>query len=178
MNGYTIGMDWTLTIGSLSFGIIDIVSLAIILIGAVSGCITGFGRAAGSNLGFLLSFPLALLFTSPVAGLISDRIGLPILWSSVLAFATIAAVIYIVISLLGNMIEDVLEGIGLEVVNSILGFVWGLVSTSLVMSLIIAILAYQPFLDISRLTDSSLIVSSIIKPLFPSFLDILKGVSL
>ena len=55
ISGYYIDMDWTYTIGSITFGVLDIIALVIVLIGAISGCITGFARQVANLAGFVIS---------------------------------------------------------------------------------------------------------------------------
>ena len=51
-------MDWTITLGSLTFGILDIIVLAILLISAVSGCAVGFAKQFAHLAGLLVSVPV------------------------------------------------------------------------------------------------------------------------
>ncbi len=166
-------MDWTYTIGSLTFGILDIISLVIVLIGAVSGCITGFARQVANLAGFVISIPVALVFTRPVASVLSANTSIPILWSSLIAFVAICLLVFIIVAIFGSMLKRVLEMV--PALDHILGFVWGLLATSISLSIIIAILNYQSFFDISSITSSSVIVRNIIEPLFPALVDVVKG---
>ena len=168
-------MDWTYTIGSLTIGILDIIALVIVLIGAISGCITGFARQVANLAGFVISIPVALIFTKPLASVLSENTGLAILWSSLISFVAICIVVFIIVGIFGSMLRRVLEAV--PALDHILGFIWGLIATAVCLSIIIAILNYQSFFDISAITDSSVIVRNIIEPLFPSLVDVVKGAS-
>ncbi len=165
-------MDWTFTIGSLSIGVLDIAALAIVLIGAISGCITGFARQVANLAGFIISIPVALLFTRPLAAVLSENTGLALLWASLISFVAICLVVFIIVGIFGSMLRRVLETV--PALDHILGFIWGLVATAVCLSIIIAILNYQSFFDISSITDSSIIVKNIIEPLYPSLLDAVR----
>ncbi len=166
-------MDWTLTIGSLTIGILDIVALVIVLIGAISGCISGFARQVANLAGFVISIPVALLFTRPIASALAENTGLSILWSSLIAFVAICLVVFIVVAIFGSMLRRVLETV--PALDHVLGFVWGLLATAVSLSIIIALLNYQSFFDISSFTDTSVIVQDLIEPLFPALVDVVKG---
>ena len=166
-------MDWTLTIGSLTIGILDIVALVIVLIGAISGCISGFARQVANLAGFVISIPVALLFTRPIASALAENTGLSILWSSLIAFVAICLVVFIVVAIFGSMLRRVLETV--PALDHVLGFVWGLLATAVSLSIIIALLNYQSFFDISSFTDTSVIVHGLIEPLFPALVDVVKG---
>ncbi len=171
-------MDWNFTIGSLSFGVLDIAVVVIVLIGAISGCITGFSRSATRLIGFVLAIPISLLFTKTVAGAIADASGFSYFICSLIAFVAVALAVYIVLCIFGSQLANVLGASGaLHALDSALGFIWGLVGSAVSLSLIIMIMNFQPFIDISGLTANSLVVRDIIEPLFPSVLGIISGVS-
>lgn len=168
-------MDWTFTIGSLRFGILDIVSLALILLGAIGGCAAGFSRAVAKRLGGLFCFPTALLFTSTLAVFLTDKTGLNQFFSSMVAFSVLSIVIFALFNLLGSLLGNALSAVGLGALDSILGFVAGFAFMALVVSCIVALMNYQPFIDITPLKDNSIFYTRFLEPLFPSAVDIVKG---
>ena len=170
-------MDWTFTVGTLSFGILDIITVAIVLIGAISGCITGFSVAATRLVGLLLAIPVSLLFTRGLAGFLAERTELPLLWATLIVFVALSLVVYLLICILGTQLSIILSASShLRAIDSILGFVWGLLASSVTLSIILAVLNFQTFVDISVLTDKSIIINEIIKPLFPTITDSFMGV--
>ena len=58
--------------------------------------------------------------------------------------------------------------------------IWGLAASAITISIILAVLNFQSFVDITSLTDKSIIIHEIIEPLFPtlkdSFLGAMNGV--
>ena len=171
-------MDWSFTIGSLTFGVLDIAVVVIVLIGAISGCITGFSRSAARLIGFVLAIPVSLLFTKNAAEALAAESGFSYMICSLIAFVGVALLVYIILCIFGSQLANVLSASSaLHALDSILGFIWGLVGSAVTLSIILMILNYQPFIDFSGLTESSLVISDIIEPLFPSVLDIISGVS-
>ena len=171
-------MDWSFTIGSLTFGVLDIAVVVIVLIGAISGCITGFSRSAARLIGFVLAIPVSLLFTKTAAEALAAASGFSYMICSLIAFVGVALLVYIILCIFGSQLANVLSASSaLHALDSILGFIWGLVGSAVTLSIILMILNYQPFIDFSGLTESSLVISDIIEPLFPSVLGIISGVS-
>ena len=171
-------MDWSFTIGSLTFGVLDIAVVVIVLIGAISGCITGFSRSAARLIGFVLAIPVSLLFTKTAAEALATASGFSYMICSLIAFVGVALLVYIILCIFGSQLANVLSASSaLHALDSILGFIWGLVGSAVTLSIILMILNYQPFIDFSGLTKSSLVISDIIEPLFPSVLGIISGVS-
>lgn len=168
-------MDWTFTVGSLTFGLLDVISISLVLLGGITGCAAGFSRVAAKNLGGVLCFPLALFFTESLSELLSSFVSLPPFLSAMLSFAVLSVVIYILINLLGGLLGDSLSVMGLGVVDSILGFVWGLVVMAFIVSLLMALVSYQTFIDFSPLKDNSILYARFIEPLFPSVVEVVSG---
>ena len=171
-------MDWSFTIGSLTFGILDIAVVAIVLIGAISGCITGFSRSATKLIGFVLAIPISLLFTRTAAEAIANVSGLNYFVSSLIAFVAVALAVYIILCIFGSQLANILSASSaLHALDSALGFIWGLAGSAISLSIILMIMNYQPFIDITGLTANSLVIKDIIEPLFPSVLNIINEVS-
>ena len=174
-------MDWTFTIGTLTFGILDIITVVIVLVGAISGCITGFSVSATRLVGLLLAIPVSLLFTEDLADFVTSRTDLPLFWATLIVFVALSLVVYLLICILGSQLSVILGASShLRALDSILGFIWGLLASSITLSIILAVLNYQTFIDISALTSGSLIINEMIRPLFPTltetFMEVIDGV--
>ena len=169
-------MDWTFSIGTLTFGILDIITLAIILIGAISGCITGFSVSATRLVGLLVAMPVSLLFTKNLAAFMADRTDVPLFLCTLIVFVALSLAVYVIVCILGSQLANILGASShLRAIDSILGFIWGLAASSITISIILAVLNFQSFVDISSLTGQSIIIHEIIEPLFPSLKDSFMG---
>ena len=158
-------MQWT--IGNISFGIIDIVVVAFILIGAVSCCINGFSRSVTKTVGFLVSMPIAMLFTAKVAEFASSRFEANLLVTTLLSFVTLSLPVYTVISILGSTLYTIASSnTFMKVIDSLVGFGWGFFCSGLILFLILSILSNQPFFDFSSVADKSYIIREFINPVF------------
>ena len=169
-------MDWTIAIGSVTFGLLDVIALAIVLVGAISGCIKGFTRKAGKAAAVLLAMPGAALFTKQAGTLLADSSGLAIFPATLIAFVALTALVYTLLFIFVSQLSSIVEASGaLRALDSIVGFVLGLLCSALVLSLIIALLQYQTFFDMSVLTDNSVIFKRIIQPLYPQMMELFTG---
>ncbi len=166
-----------MTIGNIDIGLLDIAALLIVLVGAVSGSITGFAHKAGRTAGFILAMPIALLFTKTAGAFIAEQTSLSIFVSTMIAFISISALAYLLICIFTGQIATIIESSTvMRTIDSILGFALGLICSALVLSAIIALLKAQPVIDVSALTENSIILERIINPLFPQMKDIFIGV--
>ena len=164
-------MDWTFTIGSMTFGILDIITLVILFLGGISGCVTGFSTSATRLVGLLCSIPIALLFTKNLSSFIVSRTGAPAFLITYAVFVGISAVVYLLISRMCSPISKLLGSFKAFSLDNILGFFWGLFASAILLSLILLILSNQTFFDFSPIMDKSAIITDLIKPLFPTLKD-------
>ena len=168
-------MDWTFTLGSLTVGLLDIISVGLVLLGGITGCAAGFSRVIAKNLGGIFCFPLSLLFAKVLAEFVADATGMSLFWSAFISYPVLCVVIYIAINMLGGLVGDSMSVLGLGVLDSVLGFAWGIIAMAFIVSLLMAVLGYQTFIDFSPLKDNSLLYARLIEPLFPSVVEIVTG---
>ena len=168
-------MSWTLSIGSLTFGLLDFIAIGIMLIGAVSCAVAGFSRSAAKSFGFILSFPIALLFSNALAKLIASSSGLSMVISTLIAFTALSVIIYILFRFLGNLLETTLDALHLSAVDSILGFLWGAMTAAIGISIAAALIRYQPFIDVTPLLRNSILFREIFSDLYPDAIGMIQG---
>lgn len=159
-------MDWTLNIGVLQLGIYDFIAIGLLLISSISCAFVGFSRSASKSFGIVLSIPLALLFTSTLSVVIVKNTSISIFFATLLSFVGLSLVIYILFYFVGSLLENTLEALHLSALNSFLGFVWGLALSAIVISILSALITYQPFIDFTPLFDHSVLYKSCFKSLY------------
>lgn len=163
-------MDWTFAIGNVSFGILDIVVMAICLLSAVYCCIRGFIEEFCHHAGNIIGIVCGLMFTATL----TERLwpvmpeGFPRWATALISFVILTLVGYLIIRLLGTVLETIVETLNLGAINNILGFVWGLVAGLIVCVLIVYVLKSQTIFDLSTLLNSSVLSEGIIEPLMPA----------
>lgn len=160
-------MDWTLAVGSLSFGIFDFIVFGAILIGGVTGAALGFSRSACKTMGIILCFPCAMLFVEPFSAFLLSKINMPTILAALASFIVLSAFIYILFRILGNLIGNTFETLGLGAVDTVLGFLWGVIIAVSVVFLLLQIISLQHFIDFMPLKENSVIYCQIFCKIFP-----------
>ncbi|MBQ0071144.1 MAG: CvpA family protein [Spirochaetales bacterium] len=168
-------MDWTMTIGSLTFGIYDFIVFGAIIIGGVTGCAMGFSRSACKLMGYILCCPLAMLFVGPLSSFIMTKAAIPVFLSSLLSFVVLSVFIFILFRILGNLLGETFDTLGLGVVDTILGFFWGVLLAVAVVLILLQIFGLQKFIDFMPLKENSIIYTRIFCRMFPTLGNVFKG---
>lgn len=160
-------MDWGITIGSVYFNSIDIIVFSLAIIGGIAGTITGFADAFAHRSGFLVGFFLALMFTKVLAELLFDSFGLAMFFSSLISFVLLFLAGYILMRVVGNLLETALDVTGLRAVNSLLGFFWGVLEVLVFGAFVLYMLEVQTAFDLSSILGQSQFVLRLVRPLVP-----------
>ena len=72
------------------------------------------------------------------------------------------------------LLERSLEALHLSVLNSLLGFIWGALVSAVVISVISALITYQPFIDFTPLFENSILYKTLFKELYSSSVSAFK----
>ena len=168
-------MDWTLAIGSLNFGLFDLVTIVFVLISGIAGIALGFSRSALKMLSYVLSFPLALLFVEPLSEFIRKNIEMKQIWASLLSYVILCLFIFLLIKGLGNLLGTAFETLSLGWLDSTLGFLFcGFIALMFVFVLL-ELASLQKFVDLTPLKENSIIYTEFFCRVFPTIDRALKG---
>lgn len=171
-------MNSLFQIGSVSINIVDIIVVVICLIMAIKSCISGFIKEFSHTAGLVFGIAAGFFFRELLASFLLSKIEYLATWPSwalsVVSFAALLLVAYLIFMLLGKALRSVLEGLNLNAIDNILGFVWGLLYTAFFISIIIYLLSLQSIVDLSEILNSSFIVTKLIQPLAPSAIELLS----
>ena len=160
-------MDWGITIGSVYFNSIDIIVFCLAIIGGIADTITGFADSFAHRAGFIVGFFLALMFTKMLAELLFDSFGLAMFFSSLISFVVLFLAGYVLMRVVGNLLDTALNVTGLRAVNSLLGFIWGVIEVLVFAAFILYILELQTAFNLSSVLDKSEFVLRLVRPLVP-----------
>lgn len=160
-------MDWGITIGSVYFNSVDIIVFSLAIIGGIAGTITGFADSFAHRAGFIVGFFLALMFTKMLAELLLDSFGLAMFFASLISFVLLFLAGYILMRVIGNLLDTALNVTGLRAVNGLLGFIWGVIEVLVFAAFILYILELQTAFDLSSVLDRSEFVLRLVRPLVP-----------
>ena len=100
-----------ITIGALSFSIIDIIIFAICMVSAVFCCINGIVKELSKWFGLVVGLLAGFMFTSSLSPTVSGWLpeGFPAWLSTVITFAGLTLCGFILVLLFGRMLAKILE---------------------------------------------------------------------
>lgn len=168
-------MDWIFSFLSLNFGIFDIILLSVALIGGICGIAIGFTRSVAKILGYIFCFPFALIFTSSLSNFLKSYINIPQFWLSLISYVVLCILIFTLFKLLGNLIGTSLETLSLGWIDSILGFLFYVALSVVILFVLLELVSLQSFVDFMPLKENSFFYTNIYLPLFPSMEKAFKG---
>lgn len=160
-------MDWGITIGSVYFNSIDVIVFCLAMVGGIADTITGFADSFAHRAGFIVGFFIALMFTKILSELLFASFGLAMFFSSLISFVLLFLAGYVLMRVVGNLLETALDITGLKAVNSLLGFIWGVVEVAIFAAFVLYVLDQQKVFDLSSILDKSQFVLRLVKPLVP-----------
>ncbi len=147
------------------FTTLDYIFGGVIVILAIRGIFKGFITELLSMLAIILGIGSALLF-SKKGVLVLERIWGQSGWNQVIAFLIIFIVVYIIIKLFENFLHSLFENLNLEKLDKALGFFLGVGEGFLLIVVVLFILNWQPFFDVSDLITNSFFAKFLL-PLLP-----------
>jgi len=118
-------------------GTLDIILLLFFIPAVVRGISKGFIEQLVGIASIIIGAWLAFKFTEPVSAWLGGYLSWDSSVLNIVAFVLIALVISLVLKLIGNLISSLLKDLSLGFVNRILGLVFSLLKTALVIGLII-----------------------------------------
>jgi len=152
---------------------IDAVILILLILAAVGGFINGFVKEVASLAGLILGIWGAIKFSEFTAGKLYEWFDMTGQYVGVIAFVVTFICIVIIIHFIGVIADKLVSAIALGFLNRVLGLVFGLLKSVLIMSVIFAVLnainENKHFLPRERIEESHLYspISDIAPALFP-----------
>ncbi len=138
----------------MNLALIDIIFVAIILIASLRGAFVGMIVEIISLASLFISLLLATVFYSDGARWIQDRSSFEDV-AYILAFAGIFLVSFIIFKLLQKGISKLIDDSAIEGMDKLLGFFFGILEGVLITFLIVYLLNFQTFFDMSRIVKGS-----------------------
>ena len=152
---------------------IDLIIVIILIISLVRGFIDGFVREVASLAALILGIWGAIRFSSFTAGKLYDWFDMTGQYVGLIAFLITFGVIVIIIHFIGIIADKIIDTVSLGFLNRILGIVFGLFKSVLIMSVFFVILnaidARKPFLPKTTIEESKFYnpIADIAPALFP-----------
>ncbi len=168
-------MSWGITLGGNFFNALDIILFLILMIGGIGGALVGFIESFSRSAGYVLGTIGGLMFTVPVAGLFMETFGLSVLPASLLAFVVLFMVAFILVRIAASILQRVVDlSAGLEAIDRLLGFFWGVLTSFLIIALICYAMRSQKLLNVAPLFDASQFITRVIDPYLPAAIRAVK----
>ena len=128
----------------MSIGLLDITILVIVAASAIWGIVKGFVRQIASIAALLLGLWCAFKFTAPISAEIKEFLSLEIAQNvmHVVIFAAIFLLVMIASHFISKGIESILKLSMLGWLNRLLGFLFGAIKATILLSVIAYIVNY------------------------------------
>jgi membrane protein required for colicin V production len=152
---------------------IDIIIIILLVFGLAHGFISGFVKELASLLALILGIWGAIKFSAFTAERLYDYFDMTGQYVGIIAFMITFVIIVIVIHFIGLVVDKFVEKISLGFLNSLLGLVFGVFKTALILSVIFTVLnaidAKHHFLPKKQIENSRLYnpIADIAPAIFP-----------
>jgi len=152
---------------------IDIVIIVVLAVGMVRGFINGLVKEVASLAALILGIWGAIRFSSFTAGKLYDYFDMSGKYVGIISFLVTFGIIVIIIHFIGLLVDKLMQAVALGFINKLLGIVFGLFKSVLIMSVVLVVLnaidARRPFLPKEKIEQSMLYnpVSDIAPAIFP-----------
>ena len=152
---------------------IDIIIIIILGFALIRGFINGLVKEVASLAALILGIWGAIRFSSFTAGRLYDYFDMTGKYVGIIAFLITFGIIVVIIHFIGIIADKIVNAVSLGFVNRLLGIVFGLLKTVLIMSVFFVVLkaidSHKPFLPKARIEESIFFnpISDIAPVIFP-----------
>jgi len=152
---------------------IDAAIVIILILSTVMGFINGFVKEVASLAALIIGIWGAIKFSSFTAAKLYDYFDMTGRYVGIIAFLITFGIIVVIIHFIGILADKMISAVSLGFVNRILGIVFGLLKSVLIMSVFFVILnaldARRPFLPREKIQESMFFnpISDIAPVIFP-----------
>ena len=152
---------------------IDTAIIIILIISVVTGFINGLVKEVASLAALILGIWGAIKFSSFTAAKLYDFFDMSGQYVGIIAFLVTFGIIVVIIHFIGILADKIVDAVALGFFNHLLGIVFGLLKSVLIMSVFFVILnaidARKPFLPKERIEESIFYspISDIAPAIFP-----------
>jgi membrane protein required for colicin V production len=152
---------------------IDAIIVIILILSLVTGFTNGFVKEVASLAALILGIWGAIKFSAFTAEKLYDYFDMTGRYVGVIAFIVTFGVIVVIIHFIGILVDKIINAASLGFVNRLLGIVFGLIKSVLIMSVFFSVLnaidARNPFLPKTTIEQSKFYspISDIAPAIFP-----------
>jgi membrane protein required for colicin V production len=152
---------------------IDLIIVVILIIALISGFTNGFVKEVASLAALILGIWGAIKFSSFTAAKLYDWFNMTGQYVGIIAFIITFIIIVVIIHFIGSLADKIVDAVSLGFLNRILGMVFGVLKSVMIMSVFFAILnaidVHRPFLPHDKIKESKFYnpISAIAPAIFP-----------
>lgn len=152
---------------------IDLIIVVLLILAFISGFINGFVKEVASLAGLILGIWGAIKFSSFTAAKLYEWFDMSSQYVGIIAFIITFGIIVVIIHFVGILADKLIDAVSLGFLNRILGMVFGVFKSVLILSVIFVILnaidTRRPFLPKEAIGNSNFYnpISDIAPALFP-----------
>jgi membrane protein required for colicin V production len=152
---------------------VDFIIIILLVFGLARGFINGFIKELASLLALILGIWGAIKFSTFTAERLYDYFDMTGQYVGIIAFLITFVIIVIIIHFIGMLVDKFVEKISLGILNSLLGLIFGVLKTALILSVIFTLFnafdARHHFLPKKQIEDSRLYnpIADIAPVIFP-----------
>lgn len=148
------------------FNTVDYVIMVLLLLGGIGGAIKGFLEEIAQKFGLVLGLVASLMFTKSLVPIVAGKISAPNWIITGICYVVIFIVGYLVMKLIGSLLQLVFKSDKAGVIDAILGFFLGVFELVLLCGIIISLLQNQTLFNIGQYFKDSYLCSKFITPFF------------
>ena len=160
-------MSWTFELLGYTIGVLDIITIVLVLTFGVETAIKGILYKISSLTATIVGLAAAVLLTSYTKAVVLEYVdNMNSLLLSLIVFVSITVLTYMVVFAVGKFIKKIIEALHLGFVDNALGFIFGSLFTLICISAVCQVLSDQTLVDFTPLFNNSLLFDDYIKNTF------------
>ena len=155
--------------------ILDAVLAVILLVSCIGGILRGLIKSISWLPGLVLGIIAVKFFSITLSQLIMENSVLSPLWSTYISVIALMAGVYLIVRLLASIFASFLDEIGLSAIDKVMGGLFSLAFTLLVLGIIVTIVDSTAAFDgVKSFFDSSWLIESVIRPFISGTVSFVK----
>lgn len=145
---------------------VDYIILGVVLVFGIWGAIKGLIEEVARKFGYFAGLLVALMFTKALEGVFVSSLEWPLWLSAAVSYIVLFLAGYILIKILGNILQNIFEEAHLTALDNCLGLLLGLFEGIVIVGLVEILLSHQSIINLQSYFDQSSISNSVIVPVF------------
>lgn len=155
---------------------VDYIIIVLLILGGIRGAMKGFIEELAQKFGLLFGLVASLMFTQALSPFVQDKLSTPFWVSTGISYVAIFLVGYLVIKIIGSILQAIFKSSNIDFVDNLLGFFLGVFELVLLVGLICSLLQSQSLINVHQYISDSYLCTNFITPLFNWITGLVKQV--